>query len=243
MDPNFIPAAQSQFDRDEFAIASRARIVFASARTLFDRMQTVNDQTYLLPNAAPSSRAVDQVGHLPDALSQVAGPIVGYLGTVDWRFDPAPIAEAARALPHVTFAIVGRVNPDQEHRLALLHSMANVMFLGQVSASAGQACLQAFDLAVIPFLPGPTSDAINPVKMWTYLAAGLPVVSTWIAECRDVPGVVATRDGSEFTNAISDGLAGNSGSTADERRSYAERNTWDQRAAYALEVLRSHNLL
>ena len=244
MDPNFLPELQSEFDRDEFALARRARVVFASARTLHERMRGVNERTHLLPNAAPiPGPPVDELAALPDALAEATGPIVGYLGTVDWRFDPAPVEAAARQLPHALFAIVGRVNQDQEQRLTGLRALSNVVFCGQVSTAAGNACIDAFDVGIIPFLPGPISDAINPVKMWMYLAAGMPVVTTSIAECRDVTGVTAARDDDHFAAAVAAALSDRSDAAADARRAFASHNTWSDRAQTALQILRDEALL
>jgi glycosyltransferase involved in cell wall biosynthesis len=242
MDPNFLPDVQAAFDRKELALGRRASLVFASAATLFDRMKAVNPKTYLLPNAAPRPEQIAARGDLPNELRERAGPLVGYLGTVDWRFAPDPVAAAARALPAVTFAIVGRVNADQTSRVEVLTRLPNVVFCGPVSAAVGNACIAAFSVGIIPFEPSPTSDAINPVKMWMYLAAGLPVITTRLAECRNVPGVTVAEDDEQFVTAITTALAAPSAAAA-ERAAYASQQTWDDRAQAAFEIMRANGVL
>jgi glycosyltransferase involved in cell wall biosynthesis len=242
MDPNFIPERQREFDREELFIAGRAQVVFASAQTLLSRMRATNEHAYLLPNASGRRSRRGVTGVLPPGLKTCSRPLIGYLGTVDWRFDPQVVAVAAEEHPGMTFAIAGRVNADQEPRLTRLRRLPNVMFLGPLTEAEGVAFVESLDVAIIPFEPGATSDAINPVKMFMYLAAGKPVVSTWIAECVNAPHVAAARTTGEFAAAV--GAAASSPQEgAAQRRAYAASNTWDDRAAEALRILNEHGLV
>ena len=241
IDPNFVPEHQSVFDKAEAAVARRARVVFATAKTLQRRMQRFNNDVTLLPNAAPVARA-----HLVPATRPVDlpdGPVVGYLGTIDWRFEPDSVGAAARALPHVTFVLAGRVNADQSDRLNELISMPNVVFPGALDTDEGDAYVASFDVGIIPFTPGEMNDAINPVKMFMYLAAGLPVVSTWIAECRDNPHVNAAHDPYEFAELVRDALNDNDPAKVAARRAFAASNTWAHRAEAAIAVLRDRGMV
>jgi hypothetical protein len=243
MDPNFLPHRQAEFDRDEFSLARRATVVFASARTLFERMSSVNPHTYLLPNAAPvRSDEADAEFTRPAGLAGRTGAVVGYLGTIDWRFDADHVKAAACAMPDVTFALVGRVNADQEEKVADLRALSNVVMPGQVDATEGDAYVGAFDVGIIPFTPSSMNDAINPVKMYMYLAAGLPVVSTWISECRENPFVEAARSPADFVDRVKASLVDDSASVR-RRVEYATNNTWTQRAAAAAQILSTHGLL
>jgi glycosyltransferase involved in cell wall biosynthesis len=243
MDPNFLPDHEAEFNRNEFALANRARVVFASARVLHERMRKVNANAYLLPNAAPVPTTAALVSlPRPAGLENRAGPIVGYLGTIDWRFDAETMTQTARALPDITFAIVGRINKDQMAKVAALRQLPNVVMPGQVSIEDGEAYVSAFDVGLIPFTPTAMNDAINPVKMHMYLAYGKPVVSTWIAECRANPWVTATSTPAEFAAAIQRLVTTLDTGAAERRREQALRNTWEHRARSAIQVLAQHNL-
>lgn len=242
MDPNFLLVGQRRFDLHEFAIARKASLVFASAETLYSRMKVHNPNTFLLPNAAMPPPSGPVKATLPPGL-RTGRPIVGYLGTVDWRFDATHVEVAAEALPEVTFAIVGRVNRDQETKVRRLRELPNVVFTGPVSLESGFLCLRSFNVGIISFIPSPMNDAINPVKMYSYLADGLPVVSTWIYECRRNPFVVAAKNPVEFAEAIRCALNENSPALQQARRDYAAVNTWNQRADEAIGVLSRHGLV
>jgi glycosyltransferase involved in cell wall biosynthesis len=240
IDPCFIESEQSDFDRRELAIARQSRLVFCSAQTLLDRCRAMNINSHLLPNAcSPAEYDARTIASLPrpGPLAGRSGPVAGYLGTFDWRIDVAVLVEAARSLPGFTFALVGRINRDQEGRAAELRALPNVVMPGAVSIEQGRAYVSAFDVGLVPFLPGAMGDAINPVKMWMYLAAGKPVVSTWIAECLRYPQyVIAAPDRQTFPGAIMQALSRGPEWSADAER-FARENSWEQRARQSVAVL------
>ena len=238
MDPNFFPETQIAFDQTEAIIGRRAKLVFCSAHTLYAKMSKINPNCYLLPNATSidTIEAVKTGNYtVPEPLKDRKRPYIGYLGTVDWRFAPQYIYEAAKRLPEYTFVLVGRVN-DPSYVKDLV-ALPNVVITGQVSYEEGHAYNLAFDVGLIPFTPGPMNDAINSVKMFMYLAAGKPVVSTWIEESRRNPYVVATQNPLEFAEAIRQAATEEDADAMTERRAYAWSNTWYHRAIAAIEHL------
>lgn len=242
IDPCFVPEDQPRFDRQEFQVARRAKVVFATADTLAHRMRSVNPHVHLLPNACSSDTfEAPPVSFALDELPMLRGrprPVVGCMSTYDWRFDADIVFQAAKFLPDLTFALVGRVNPDQEHRIRRLRSLPNVLFPGAVSYDDGFRWTAAFDIGLIPFLPGEISDAINPVKMYMYLAAGKPVVSTHIHECvSNASFVRAARSPEELVAAICAASDDATPEAAAKRRAFARRNRWEDRALAAARIL------
>ena len=243
-DPNFLPGRQAKFDAAESQIAARAALTFSTAHSLWAKMTTYNSKSFLLPNATSLDFHPSRTAHLPSPplLTGRLGAVFGYLGTIDWRFDPTFVRAAARALPGCTFAIVGRVNSDQEDALAPLRQLPNVIMPGQVSYDDGRAWVAAFDVATIPFKIGATNDAINPVKMYMYLMAGLPIVTTDMAECRLNPFVRTATTPIDYVRLLQESISQRPPPDRDARISFARRNTWDIRANEALNILREHRL-
>ena len=193
IDPCFVKEDQEKFDRNEAAIAKRATLIFCTARSLHERMLAQNSRSFLVPNGChvetyEACRSPATL-LLTSSLRGRKRPYIGYMGTVDWRFDAATVTEVARQMPDCTFVVVGRVNQDQETNIRELRQLANVVITGAASYDEGHAYTKAFDVGIVPFIPGPMNDAINSVKMYMYLAAGKPVVSTWLAECGRAEGV------------------------------------------------------
>jgi len=247
IDPSFDPSEKQAFGDRAQAMAKSAAVVFCTAESLLEQMIPANACSYLLPNAAsPSEYGPQALADLPrpPALDGRTGPVVGYMGTIDSRFDSETVTAAARRLPSFTFAIVGRVNPDQEARVAELRGLPNVIMPGSVSVELGRAFTATFDVGIVPFLAGEMGDAINPVKMYMYLMAGKPVVSTWLRECRrSAPHVTATASVDAFVEAICAAAARNTSEDASRRVAFAMQNTWANRAEMAANILRQHGLL
>ena len=82
------------------------------------------------------------------------------------------VQHLAPALPEVTFLICGGVC-DAVSSLRK-GAPANVRFLGQLSEEEKQRCLWAADIGLNPMSSGSGTN----IKMFDYMAAGLPVVST-----------------------------------------------------------------
>jgi glycosyltransferase involved in cell wall biosynthesis len=243
-DPNFLPESQREFDAAERSVATRAAMTLSTAHSLQAKMETYNQTSFLLPNAISRDFHPQQTDALPSPplLRGKPHPVVGYLGTVDWRFDATFVLAAAQALPECTFAIVGRVNDDQREAVASLQRLPNVVMPGQVGYHEGLTWVAAFDVGIIPFSIGEMNDAINPVKMYMYLMAGLPVVATAIAECQRNAFVSTATSPDEFARLLRHSVAARPVADRQQRIEFALRNTWDIRADEAVALLQSNGL-
>ncbi len=246
IDPCFEPDNQANFDAKEYRVAAQSKLVFCTAQTLLERMQKVHPNAHSLPNASSLKLyEAERTSNLelPALLRGRPRPIIGYMGTTDWRVDCETFLAAAKALPEYTFCIAGRVNQDQEHRVTELRKLPNVVMPGAVSTEEGAAYNKAFDVGMIPYLPGYVGDAINPVKMYMYLLTGKPVVSTWINECRrNLPLVSATQTHEEFIAGLRSAANEPDQRASEARIAFATQNTWEARGRQAIELIRSSGL-
>ena len=246
IDPCLIESEQARYDVAEAQVAAQSKVVFCTAEILLERMQKLHKRTFLLNNAtAIESYAPEVVAGLPlpKLLQGLPRPIVGYMGTTDWRVDVESVLAAARALPEYTFCIAGRVNQDQEHRVTALRALPNVVMPGSISMEEGPAYNTAFDVGLIPYVPGYIGDAINPVKMYMYLTMGKPVVTTWVRECRNnMPLVSATQTPEAFTEAIRQGATEKDDTLRNARIAFARKNTWQVRGETAIRYLEEAGL-
>jgi glycosyltransferase involved in cell wall biosynthesis len=79
-----------------------------------------------------------------------------------------------------------------------LQQLDNVFLLGRRRYEDLPGYCAAFDAALLPFVMNGMTRSVNPVKLYEYLAAGLPVVSTPLPEARRYDGpvtVVNTAEG------------------------------------------------
>jgi len=167
----------------EQTLCRRADLVFASARSLWERRRALNPETHLAPHGvdhAHFARALADETRPPDALADCRGPIVGFFGLVhDW-IDLGLLAHVAQRRPDWTIAIVGETRVD----VSSLKRLPNVRLLGRQRYEELPRYCKAFWVGVIPFVINELTHNVNPIKMREYLSAGLPVVSTDLPEVR-----------------------------------------------------------
>jgi glycosyltransferase involved in cell wall biosynthesis len=145
------------------------------------------------------------------------------------------VARAARALPGVSFVLIG---PDRLAQ-ARLAGLANVHVLGLRDYATLPAYLQHAQVGLLPFDPtGNPSGvaALNPQKMYAYLATGLPVVATDWEELHHLDCPVKRGATPEaFIAAIRQALAETRCAAA--RRRFAAQHSWRCRMADLLDAL------
>ena len=146
-----------------------------------------------LPHGAPAGSIPETPQHLPASapadIAHLPRPLVGYVGTLEDRVDWSLLETTVRALPDASFVLIGRVGDDgesdwQQARTRCL-SLPNVHAIGWRSQSTIDAYNRSFDVGVIPYVEDhPFNLACCPTKIMDYMAAGRPVVSTDLPECR-----------------------------------------------------------
>jgi glycosyltransferase involved in cell wall biosynthesis len=205
-----------------------ADLVLASSTALPAQLPSSRSKPIVLANACdpdlfqPDGPAVPWLTELP-------GPVLGYLGAVDTRaFDAELIATVATARPEWTFVLVG---PSTKAGRAALLGLTNVHLFGAVSYEQAPAVIRSFDVALIPYRTGGLIDYVHPKKLYEYLAVGKPVVATALPALLGLNAPIRLAvDSAAFTEQISAALidAADPAQIA-ERRAVAVANRWQVR--------------
>lgn len=208
-------------------LVEQASVVIASAPVLIGRHRHERDDILLVENgvdvaqfSSPRPRPTD----LPEGR-----PLIGYHGAVASWFDFGLLEATAAANPDWDFVLLGPVLPDVASEATRIGARDNVHFLGERSSDDIVAYVQAFDVGVIWFVVDHLTEAVSPLKMFEYLAADTPAVSTPLPAARAVPQVRVAASPVEMSSAIRAALtdAGNPG----ERRRAADEADWSRRIA------------
>ncbi|MDY5015297.1 MAG: glycosyltransferase [Eubacteriales bacterium] len=230
-------------DHMEAVLAENCDAVFATAQGLYDTLVRVNPNTTLVPNGANYelfSRA-QQPLPVPEALADIKGPVLGFIGALQECIDYPLLRRAAQMCPDCTFVFIGR-----EHRDAAvdeIRDLPNVRLLGLLPQSELPAYLARFDVCLNPFRSGSLSRDVSPLKFYEYLATGKPVVSTpEPVQVREFADAVYIADGPDaFIGQIRAALEKDTPEKRQRRIDYARACSWDARAARFAEVL-AHTL-
>ncbi|MDO8383192.1 MAG: glycosyltransferase [Microbacterium sp.] len=94
-----------------------------------------------------------------------------YVGALDIRFDFETVRLAAERLPDRSFVLYG---PPPS---PLPFMPPNVQFRGAISYERVPEAMARGRFGVMPFVPGHSNDGRSPMKLYEYVAAGLPVIA------------------------------------------------------------------
>lgn len=183
--------------------------------------------TFVLPNAVPDSWLA--IGEVPASHRPAGPPVAGFLGALYEWVDIELLAAAAKALPQIEFCIIGPTRRGID--TTPLHELANVRLAGAQPYERVAECIRSFDVALIPFKRNHVCDVCDPLKLYEYLALGVPVVTTVpSAVAGDPPPAVYAETPDGFIDAIRSELANDSPHRRQSRREFAARHTWRRRA-------------
>ena len=210
------------------AVVREADVVLVSHEVLAERHRHEAPDLLVVENGVDVvafSSPRPRPGDLPDA-----APIVGYHGAISYWFDVELVTETARRRPEWTFVLVGPlVEPYDHEALERLSRLPNVHLLGERPSDEIPAYVRCFDVGLVPFRLDRMTEAVSPLKMYEYLAAGVPVVATPLPAARATPGVRAA-SGPAFVDAVDEALAvGRRPEFAAEAAEVAARADWSRR--------------
>lgn len=211
----------------------RVDLVFASSRTQFENRKKLHPRVFCVLNAVNFERFhAALVSDIPEPadLRGIPRPRIGYIGTFTDRLDYELLLKMIKTHPEWSLVMVGWLNEFGRAGMEKLAALPNVHVLGAKSQAELPAYVKAFDLGLIPFRLTPRFNSMCPLKMFEYLAAGLPVVSTDLDEVRPFSSVVGlARDTAEFMAMVGRELATNSRAKVEARVAVARENSWERR--------------
>ncbi len=132
-----------------------------------------------LPNGVDVAHFAEGDRSMPADLAGIPRPIAIYVGAMDEWFDFKAVDAMVAALPDVSFVLIGP--PELASRS--LTTWPNLYLLGRRPYEQLPRYLQNADVGLIPFdVDGHplVVNTVDPLKLYEYLACGLPVVaSSW----------------------------------------------------------------
>jgi glycosyltransferase involved in cell wall biosynthesis len=228
-------------ERSDTLAASRARLVFATSKPLFERMSTLNNRTHLVENVGDYAHfqiAADRAV-VADELRELPRPIFGFAGNMlSTKVDFALLGRLAASAPAATILLVGPERAESREALAELAARPNVKWVGMKPYAELPRYVAAFDVALIPYLENRYTRSCFPLKVYEYLAAGKPVVAKGLPALEGLdPDVVLARDAGDFVAAAHAALERRGETAAAQRMQVAARNTWDTRTERLLGLV------
>lgn len=226
----------------EQELLGKAHVVLTSARTLFDEKRKRNPRTYLLPNAADFthfSKTEHFGSNEPRDIKTIVRPRLGFTGAAYEWLDFELLDKLALEHPSWNLVMIG----PHQHGLTL-PQQTNLHWLGPRDYKALPWYIHSMDVMLIPFVRNQTTEHANPIKLWEYLAAGKPVVSTRLPEVPEINDVIWLGETfADFEKNCEDvlkiiAMADKKAAIAAQGRAVAQKNSWDQRCLEIRKILK-----
>jgi glycosyltransferase involved in cell wall biosynthesis len=238
------PERRKWLEECEKEIAARVDAVIVVSKKLYEAKHRLNKNTHLVPNGvnyqAYSAALADP--QLPTELSKVETPRLGYSGLIGDRLDLQMLRTLAKEHPKWSLIFLGEARIEQQAEIwqALL-ALPNVHYVGQVEVSQVPDYLKGFQVGLMPYALGRESDNISPLKLYDYLATGLPIASMDIPAAREFSQYIHIGSSSQnFARAAEAALADTAPERRQARREIAARHTWEARVEQLSVLIQEH---
>jgi glycosyltransferase involved in cell wall biosynthesis len=214
-------------------IDKKADLIFTVSEGLKDLF--TNKQVHWVPNGID----LEKFKQVSQAKLEYKKPIIGYVGTIQERLDFDLIEQVLKDHQQKSFVFIGPVWKGVEKKVdALKKAYSNIHFLGRRAYTEIPAYLAAMDVTIIPHRIDDFINSTNPMKMYDYLAAGKPVVTTPGAGTEDFSEVLSIQESAEaFSKAIERELVQDSQDKQQKRKQTVEAHQWSERVNRMMKYL------
>ena len=192
----------------ELDLAKWVDLVVYAAQSLEGHVKSMRPRNMAhLTNGVNFDHFARKTDEQPCEYNAIPKPIAIYIGAMDVWFDWELMNFAVAHLPEVSFVLIG---PDDRAR-KMLKAAKNLFVLGARPYDQLPGYLQHAAVGIIPFDVVNHRDlvrSIHPLKLYEYLASGLPVVAVEWEELRNLRSpATLTNERQHFLAAIREAIS------------------------------------
>jgi glycosyltransferase involved in cell wall biosynthesis len=136
-------------------------------------------------NVAHFSKATSGKLTEPGDLKSIPRPRLVFVGGIAYWIDLELVRYIAVNRPSWQIILIGPVVTNTK----ILDNLNNIHFMGRKSYDDLPSYLAWCDIALNPYKVDSVAENCSPLKLYEYMAAGLPIVSTDMPEARRFPGI------------------------------------------------------
>jgi len=232
-----------QIEEQEKTMLARVDAVIVVSKELYEAKRRFNPNTYLVPNGVNYQAYSDALAdpHVPEVLQAIKSPRLGYSGLIADKLNLAMLKDLAQETPEWSLVLLGPVNVSkQAETWQALQAMPNVYYLGSVESAQVPYYVKGFDVGLMPYAQDRHSETISPLKLYDYLAAGLPIAAMDIPATREFSSYIHLASApQDFSQAVRDALADVTLERRQARREIALQNTWEARVEQLSHLIQS----
>ena len=228
-------------------LLEKVDVVFANSLLTYEKKIHSNPNTFRIPSGVDFehfAKAANPHFEAHPALAGIPKPRIGYSGTINERLDYSYLEYLANNRSDWSLVFIGDTFPWSIDAAPLrkLSTLSNVHFLGKFPFSSLPSLIRGLDVCLIPYVNDERGSYRSPLKLYEYLAAGKPVVSTNHPEVREFsPPVLIANTPGEFIENVEIAIAQNSPKYKQKSIDIANQHSWDLRVD-KMESIINHTL-
>jgi glycosyltransferase involved in cell wall biosynthesis len=222
--------------------ANAADIIVGASESIFDYLSKDYHHCHLIKNGVDPvhfQKSSIAGANIPEGIARIGlnRPIIGFWGALSPWLDLSLLSCIADFRQGYNFVLIGGCNLDS----SLLPQRDNIHYLGSLDYEILPVYARYFDAAIIPFQIKPVTLAADPIKVYEYLASGLPTVSTDLPQLRGIADIKLSKNPQEFVKNLDWAVFhGKDHKSIQERLAYASLNSWKSRAGILKEILNDY---
>lgn len=215
-------------------------LVVTASQRLYEKIsQERNENIALIGNGVEANHFKKALGNIekPKDLENIKSPILGYIGAVGEWFDDSLLEKILKERQDLAVVIIGWSFKLQKKKLKDLQKKYNNLYLlGRRSYQILPNYVKYFDVCLIPFKICQLTASVNPTKLYEYMAAGKPIVSTHMPELnrfKDIVYIANNHD--EFLSYLD--MALRKKYEIEKSIKIAEENDWNNKASIMINLI------
>ncbi len=221
--------------KTEEELMNKADMVITTSDSLYKEKSRYNNSCHIVKNGVDFPAFIKYSKKEPLVREQ---KVVGYIGSLDIRFDTEKVESAIKSLPQYLFQFTGDLRNKRIKES--LGKYPNVVFNPPIDSSDVPKLLSTYDVGIIPYLVTDATKTVYPLKINEFLAVGVPVVMTPFAELKEFSDIISiTSDINSLDKLIQFEIENDSKEKIEMRVEFAKANSWDSRAELFSSIISS----
>ena len=209
-------------------------IVFTAAYVIQEYAKSFSEKVFYFPPGIDFDKfekALKSKKGIPNDLSGITKPVIGYVGALGRVFDQELLCALADECSDSNIVLIGPKYTDT----TFLEGKSNIEFLGTRPHDQLPYYIKGFDVGIVPYICNDFTEGVYPSKLNEYMAMGIPSVSTNLREVREFKetygeATIIANSTEEFIEAVKLSIVEkNNTSFADQRIKAAKTNSWESR--------------
>jgi glycosyltransferase involved in cell wall biosynthesis len=207
--------------------------VTAVSQQIIDRIAPTGPHA-VVPNGVEPAEWLGVQRPAPRWFAALPKPRAVYVGTIDSRVDIEGLIALAKRRPDVSIVLLG--TSQDAAGTAALRELPNVHVHRAVGRHSVVSVLRAADLSLLAHRRTELTTAMSPLKVYEYLAAGLPVLATDLPPVRGLGDrVMLVDEVADFADVLDAAFELGRADEADRMR-FVQQNSWASRHQAILDI-------